>query len=172
MKSKQEILRERALKLAAPPPRTDRVIEYEIITFSAGGEVYGIEEKYVNEVCRISKITPVPCTPEWLAGVINRHGRIVGLIDFRKLFKIPADNPLCHTIIVQIEDFEFGILSEVINGQRTIFQDELQPAEMTEMLNTPPKWLKAVTRDGLIILDCNAMRNDESIQVNNVLRKE
>jgi hypothetical protein len=43
---------------------------------------------------------------------------------------------------------------------------------MTEMLNTPPKWLKAVTKDGLIILDCDAMRNDESIQVNDVLRKE
>jgi hypothetical protein len=63
-------------------------------------------------------------------------------------------------------------MSEVINGQRTIFQDELQPMEMTEMLNTPPKWLKAVTKDGLIILDCDAMRNDESIQVNDVLRKE
>jgi purine-binding chemotaxis protein CheW len=172
MKSKQDILRERAATLAAQPARSDRVTVFQVICFSVGGENYAIDEIYVKEVCISSRITPIPCTPEWLAGVVNRHGKIVGLIDFRKLFKNPEEKPNSHIIIIQIDDFEFGILSEAIIGQRQVFEDELQTAEVTEILNTPPKWLKAITRDGLIILDCEAMRNDKCIQVNDVPRKE
>ncbi len=36
----------------------------------------------------LEKITPVPCTPPFVAGVVNLRGRIVPVVDLKVLFGI------------------------------------------------------------------------------------
>lgn len=163
MKDKEEILQKRAKFLAVPEKTETRLIVMDAICFLVAGERYGLEKKYVGEVSKSLDITPVPCTPAWLAGVIHRHGRIIGLLDLKVLFNIPKATSYSHILTVQIEDMELGILAEAVPERRTIFNDELQDSNATTTLNTPPKWLKAITHDGLLILDGTAIYNDPTI---------
>ncbi len=49
-------------------------------------ELYAIEIKYVVEVLEYTKISKIPRTPSYMAGIINNRGKIVPIIDIRKQF--------------------------------------------------------------------------------------
>ncbi|MBF0406102.1 MAG: purine-binding chemotaxis protein CheW [Candidatus Riflebacteria bacterium] len=52
-----------------------------IATFAIEDCLYGIDTQRVQEVVRISEITPVRHAPEYVVGVMNLRGRIVTVID-------------------------------------------------------------------------------------------
>ena len=49
-------------------------------------ELYAIEIKYVVEVLEYTKISKIPRTPDYMAGIINNRVKIVPIIDIRKQF--------------------------------------------------------------------------------------
>ncbi|MBF0546380.1 MAG: chemotaxis protein CheW [Candidatus Riflebacteria bacterium] len=52
-----------------------------IATFFINDCLYGIDTQRLQEVVRISEITPVHHSPEYVLGVMNLRGRIVTVID-------------------------------------------------------------------------------------------
>ena len=165
---KQEILRVRAAALAAAPANQDRKAAFDVIVFRICHEHYGIECGFMREVCAVNALTMIPCTPPWLAGTINLRGRIVAVLDLIKLFNLPAAEAENRKLAAVIGDHEFecGILAHEIAGHRTVFKDEIQETAHRTALEAPPKWLKNITADRLIILDYAKIRSDKSIIVN------
>lgn len=162
---KQEILRARAAALAAPPTGKDREAAFDVIVFRICNEHYGIECGFMREVCEANTLTMIPCTPAWLAGIINLRGRIVAVLDLIKLFNLPdAGTETCKlAAVIGDHEFECGILIHELIGQRTVFKDEIQEADHRTAQEALPKWLKNITADRLIILDYEKIRNDKSI---------
>lgn len=167
LERKQEILRARAAALAAPAAGKDREAAFDVIVFRICDEHYGIECGFMREVCEADILTMIPCTPPWLAGIINLRGRIVAVLDLIKFFNLSDTGTETRKLVVVVGDHEFecGILVHELIGQRTVFKDEIQETEHRTAQNTPPKWLKNITADRLIILDYEKIRSDKSIVI-------
>jgi purine-binding chemotaxis protein CheW len=56
----------------------------QIIVFRLSQEWYGVEIRKVKEVIRVTKITYLPSSPEYIAGIVNLRGFLVCLMKSRR----------------------------------------------------------------------------------------
>lgn len=99
--------------------------EGKYLTFTLGGEEYGIGILKIREIIGMIKITPMPQTPDYVKGVVNLRGKVIPVMDLRLRFSMPPLEYAERTciIVVEIENRErvvvIGIVvdsvSEVLN---------------------------------------------------------
>jgi len=160
------ILRERALALAREPEKEETAASLEVVEFLLAYERYGIESSYIREVYPLKDLTPLPCTPPFVLGIMNVRGKILSVIDIRKFFDLPQKGltDLNKVIIVHDDFMEFGILADAILGVRLIPVRELQPSLPT-LTEVRADYLKGVTEERLVVLDGGAILSDRRIVV-------
>ena len=61
----------------------------EILEFTLGHERYAFASTYVREVFSLTEITPLPGLPSHVLGVVNVRGRILSVMDIRRLLDFP-----------------------------------------------------------------------------------
>src|ERR1035441_10847869 len=85
----RKILRERARALSRPR-KQGPVAEasLELLEFRLAQECYALETRHVREVYPLRDLTPLPCTPPFVLGVVNVRGRITPVIDIKKFFDL------------------------------------------------------------------------------------
>ena len=102
----KSILRARAEVLARPLV-DDRAADeqIELVEFSLASETYAVESSFVREVYSLNDLTPLPCTPAFVLGIVNVRGEIVSVIDIKKFFDLPQKGltDLHKAIILQSE---------------------------------------------------------------------
>lgn len=166
-KEQQKILRERAVALAREPdaPKTEAE-QLKVVEFLLSPERYAIESAYIGEVFPLRDLTPLPCTPSFVLGIMNVRGRIISVLDIREFFDLPRRglSALNKVIILQGEAMEFGILADAIIGTRLLPEDELQPYLPT-LTEIRADYLKGVTEDRLVVLDGEKILSDGKIIV-------
>jgi len=163
----KEILKARARTLAqdrSPEPQSDDAIE--AIEFVLAYEKYGVETSYVREVYPLRELTPLPCTPPFVLGIINVRGQILSVVDIKRFFDLPEKGltDLNKVVILRSESMEFGILADQIAGTRRISLRELQPSLPT-LTGIREEYLKGVTGDRTVILDAGKLLSDRNIIV-------
>jgi purine-binding chemotaxis protein CheW len=138
-----------------------------VLEFRLAQERYAVESQYVQEVHPLKELTPLPCTPPFVIGVVNVRGRIVPVLDLKKFLELPEKGltDLHRIILVRGEDFEVGILADVIVGVRFVLENTLQPSLPT-LTGLRAEYLKGVTAERLIILDLKRILADPKIIVN------
>jgi len=164
----RDLLRIRAIAMAKEPEQNDDAsITVQLITFILAGENYGIESAYVREVFPMKDFTPLPSVPSHILGVVNVRGQILPVVDLKNFFNLPwkGIGELNKIIILQNDQMEFGILTDIVQGIQTI--------DIREIKNIPPTisgigeaFLKGVTKENLIVLDAGKLLADKSIIVN------
>ena len=170
-KEKRRILKERAKALAREPePDTVAGESLEVVEFMLAYENYGIESSYVREVYPLTEITPIPCTPPFVLGIINVRGRIMSVIDLKKFFDLPEKGltDLNKVIIVHNEKMEFGILADAVLDVRPIPLKEIQPSLPT-LIDIRADYLKGVTKERLVVLDAEKILSDKRITVHELV---
>jgi len=163
----REILRERAKELAREPERINTDIRtIEVIEFFLAHERYGIETSFIREVYPLKEITPIPFTPDFVAGVINVRGQIYSVIDIKKFFGLPDKpvNDINKVIIVANSNMEFGIMADVITGVTLVNSDSLQ-SSLPTLTGIHAEYLHGITVDQLIILNIENILSDKKILV-------
>jgi purine-binding chemotaxis protein CheW len=163
----KNILKARARALAREPlPAATESEILEILEFSLADESYGVDMAYVRETRPLREITPVPCTPQFVLGLINVRGRILSVIDIKKFFDLPGKGltDLNKVIIMHDGEMEFGILADSVLGVRTIPLTELQPSLPT-LSGVREEYLKGVTKDRTVVLDGKKLLSDGKIIV-------
>ncbi|MCK5579814.1 MAG: chemotaxis protein CheW [Candidatus Omnitrophica bacterium] len=60
----------------------------QLVCFKLANEEYAIDINLVQEVIKVSKITPVPQMPDFCLGVINSRGNVIPVFDLRKKFHL------------------------------------------------------------------------------------
>jgi len=163
----RQTLRARAQALARPPERP-QVAEtlLELLEFRLAQERYALENRYVQEVHPLSELTPLPCTPPFVLGIVNVRGRILPVLDLKKFFDLPEKGltDLHRIILVRGNDLELGLLADVIVGVRSIPADSLQPFLPT-LTGVRSDYLKGVTAERLVVLDLARILADPKIIV-------
>ncbi|KAF0216064.1 MAG: purine-binding chemotaxis protein [Geobacteraceae bacterium] len=163
----KSILKARALALAREPHAEETAGGYlEVLEFLLAYETYGIEMSWVSETLPLKDLTPVPCTPPFVLGLINVRGQIVSVIDIKKFFDLPEKGltDLNKIIIVHDGGMAFGILADAVCGVRSIPLAELQPSLPT-LTGVREEYLKGVTRERTVVLDGRKLLSDRKIIV-------
>ena len=163
----KEILKERAKTLAQEPrENTEAEGHIEVVAFRLADENYAIGSVHVREVYPLKELTPLPCTPPFVLGIINVRGQILSAIDLKRFFDLPATGltDLSEIIILHTAEMEFGILADAILSVREIPLAEIQPSLPT-LRDVRAEYLRGVTNERLVILDGAKLLSDEGIIV-------
>jgi purine-binding chemotaxis protein CheW len=164
---KKKILRARARELASTGEKEKTAGEFiEIVEFMLAYEKYGIESCYVREIHTLRELTPVPCTPPFVLGIINVRGQIVSIIDIKKFFDLPERGltDLNKVIIIHDDTMEFGILADSILGVRTL-PDEAIQAPLSTLTGIRSEYLRGVTNEPIVVLDGAKILSAKSLVV-------
>jgi purine-binding chemotaxis protein CheW len=165
--SAAQVLHARAQVLAQRPeraPAAETVIE--VLEFRLAQERYAVETAQVREVYPLRELTPLPCTPAFVRGIVNVRGRVLPVFDLKKFFELPDEGltDLHRIILVGSDAFELGLLADVIVGVRSIPVRDLQPSLPT-LAGIRADYLKGVTSDSLVVLDLGRILADPKIVV-------
>jgi purine-binding chemotaxis protein CheW len=163
----QRVLRARARALARPVDDASLVgSTVEVLEFSLAHERYAVEVSDVTGVELLRNLTPLPCTPPFVAGIVNVRGRLLPVLDLKKFFDLPEEGltDLHAVILVSNKDIEFGLLADIINGVRSIPLASLQP-ELPTLTDVGTEYLKGVTPERLVVLDVARIMADPKIIV-------
>jgi purine-binding chemotaxis protein CheW len=120
----------------------------------------------VREICVLNDLTPVPCTPPFILGIINLRGEIHTVVDLKKFFDLPDHGitELSKVVMIEWEGIRLGIFADVIRDVRMISPDDLHPSLPT-LTGIRAQYLKGVTSDRLIVLDPGKLLSDDAILV-------
>lgn len=163
----QRILKARAQALAREPEPAEAAGGHiEVVEFLLAHERYALESQYVREVYPLENLTPLPCTPAFVLGIVNLRGEILSVIDLKKFFELPEKGltDLNKVIVLQSGNMLFGILADVIAGVRRIPVTDIQPSLPT-LTGVREEYLQGVTPERTVILDAEKLLTDESIIV-------
>jgi Chemotaxis signal transduction protein len=166
-KDTQRILKERAQTLAREPERAEAAdAGIEVIEFLLADERYAVESEYVREVYPLEDLTPLPCTPAFVLGIVNVRGEILSVIDIKKFFDLPEKGltDLNKVIVLESRDMVFGIVADAISGVRRIQRAGIQPSLPT-LTGIREDYLLGVTAERVVILDAEKLLSDEKLIV-------
>jgi purine-binding chemotaxis protein CheW len=164
----RKILKARARLLAIVPaasPGDEEIIQ--AIRFSLGTESYAVEYGCIREVVPLPRVTPLPCVPSFVRGIINVRGRIVSLLDLKSILGLPDTEagPASSVIILQSPSIELGLLADEILGLAVIPLSSMQ-ASLPTLTDARAEYLKGVTAEGLVLLDAGKLLADKSLVIN------
>lgn len=162
----RRVLKARARSMAQV--QSDAAIEtvapIEVVEFRLAGEAYAIESRYVQAVHALTGLTPLPCTPAYVLGIVNLRGEILSVIDIGSFFELPGrgEGPLDQLIALDAGAMRFGILAEDILGVRRMPMAAIQPT-LPHLMGGRGDYLKGVTTEGMALLDVEKLTGDETL---------
>ena len=138
----------------------------EVLEFLVSTERYAFESSYVREVYPLKELTPLPCTPSFVLGIVNVRGQILSVIDIKKFFELPEKGltNLSKIILLHTDNMEFGILADVILGVSRLSIDDIQPALPT-LTGIREEYLIGIAKERVIVLDAKKLLTDKNIIV-------
>lgn len=98
------------------------------VTFHLNGETYGVNVMAVKEVLRHIDIAPVPGSPDYVLGIINIRGTVISVINTRRRFGLPDQEPTDHTriVIIEIGKYVVGIMADSVAEVVYLRQSEIE----------------------------------------------
>jgi purine-binding chemotaxis protein CheW len=109
------LLEQRARELATVVQEPqDEGDELFVVRFTLGGEPFAAPAEHVIEAVELGQPTPVPGTPEVLIGVLNHRGRVLPVLDLRRVLGTGAGGELTHVVVVSADGATFGIAVETV----------------------------------------------------------
>jgi len=155
---------------------SDKVTQF--LTFVLNNEVYGINILNIKEIVDYGKITKVPMTPKFIAGVINLRGNVVPVVDLSLRFSQKASIKTKRSSVVILEikhmeqDMEIGITVDMVNAVLDISSDEIEPSPSfgTKIRTDFISGMGKVNEQLLVLLDIESILSiDELSSADNIL---
>lgn len=156
----------------------------DLLVFLLNGERYGLEVAHVREIYPLEQLTPVPRTPNFVAGVFSARGRLISVIDLRAFLALPPSGlglPILSStslpelqgsgrasqtkiVVVATADLEIGLLADEVADVLTIFKDELEPM-LTTQLGGHAEFAQGIAPGMLLVLNLNNLLSDKRLIV-------
>lgn len=83
----------------------------DFVTVMLAGQLLGIPVLAVHDVLNAQKITKIPLSPAWVAGVLNLRGRIVTAIDLRQRLGLPPreEGQASMSVVVEHDEEPYSL---------------------------------------------------------------
>lgn len=105
----------------------------QYLTFTLGGEMFGVGILNVKEIIEFGNITEIPMMPAFIRGVINLRGAVVPVIDLAARFGGKSTEIGRRTCIVIIEvldedtHHDIGVVVDAVSEVLEIPNGEIEP---------------------------------------------
>jgi purine-binding chemotaxis protein CheW len=141
----------------------------QLVSFRLAAEEYGIEITKVQEIILLGEITRVPRTPDYVQGLINLRSEVIPVVDLRRRFGLPAQEPTEETriMVINVRGKTIGMIvdavSEVLRAPREqiVAPPQAVVASGQEYLTGLLRWDNRL----LILLDIDRVLDDEEADV-------
>jgi purine-binding chemotaxis protein CheW len=102
----------------------------EYLTFTLGGEEYGVDILKVQEIRGYEKPTAIANAPAFIKGVVNLRGTIVPIVDMRIRFSLGAAeyNQFTVVIILNVAGRVVGMVVDAVSDVISLTAEQMRPA--------------------------------------------
>jgi len=117
--------------------------------FEIDGEDYGVEVASVKEIISMKKITKVPKMPDFIEGIINLRGDLIGILNVRKRFgKMPKeyDEATC-IVVIEYNKYTLGLIVDGVKATQTIEPENVSPPPNAK-LNSYNQFIRNIGKVG------------------------
>ncbi len=115
-------------------PQTIKPGKY--LTFVLDGRRYGVPIATVREINRVSEITPIPRTPDFVVGVMNLRGKAIPVVDLRMKLGVKAGGFTRETCIIVI-DTPKGESGIIVDAVHEVIDFTAEQLELPPRLHSP-----------------------------------
>ncbi len=161
------VMAARARRLAEPPA-TDAASAgaTALAVFELGAERYAVEARHVREVVAVPEITPVPDTRPWVLGLSNFRGELLAMIDLRRLVGLRPreDGHRARVVVLGHDRAALGVVVDAACELAMVDGPALGEPPATPA-DSGCEHVRAVTADGLVILDGAALLDDPQLLI-------
>jgi len=166
------ILRARARALSEK--RVERSLPgetgHEVVEFFLGDEKYAVETRLVQEFFLAGKILPIPCTPNFIRGVVSRRGRVLSVVDLGGFLEgvVPhakEEEGLNQLVVLHQEGMEMALAVDGIGSVRHIAAAQLDRKSEAAPTALAP-YVLGITTEPMIVLNAAALLSEPGLLVN------
>ncbi len=108
----------------------EAVNEVQMVAFILENEEFAVNIHQVREVLKLTKITPLPRSLEFVEGVINLRGEVIPVLDLRKRFGITETkrDEESRIIIVEVNGNDVGLIVDSVTEVIRMPENEIHEA--------------------------------------------
>ena len=108
----------------------DEQASVQLVTFSLAEELFALDILKVQEIIRVSLVTPVPHMPGFVDGVITLRGKIVPVIDLRTRFGLMRTEHAVDTriIVINVKQILLGLVVDAVHEVTRLADTQIQAA--------------------------------------------
>ena len=105
--------------------------EQQLVVFKLAEEEYAVSILQVQEIKRMTEITRVPHTPDYLKGVMNLRGSVLPVIDLKKRLNLPQKDYTDDTriIIVKAVEIAVGLIVDAVSEVTAVQAEQIEPPQ-------------------------------------------
>ncbi|TCT07960.1 chemotaxis protein CheW [Aquabacter spiritensis] len=119
--------------------RAPQTIQY--VTVRIGGQLFGVPIEIVHEVFTPDRITRVPLAPSEIEGVLNLRGRIVTMVNMRRLLGLSGAADAVTAVGIERSGEAFGLIIDEVGEVLVLETGHREPNPS----NLDPRWTELVT---------------------------
>jgi purine-binding chemotaxis protein CheW len=129
--SNEEILKRRADSLAQEETDEQVSNQLALLLFRIGAEWYAVRVSDVREIFQEYSVTPIPCVPQFILGVINIRGEILSVTDCAAMMGMGAidmsGDVVPPAIVVADEETVTALVVDEIGDIQDVPIDSVEP---------------------------------------------
>lgn len=124
-------LQARTTEFAKRPQQRIASEQLPLLHFLIDQEYYALEQTFVREVVPLRRWSRIPTAPDWIRGITAVRGRVVPVIDLRRLFGLEQHNlsDKNFLLILHYQNHEIGILVDRIHGFQSVNKNDIRAAD-------------------------------------------
>ena len=145
----------------------------QYLSFILDQRVFAFDVLKTREVLTFDKVTPIPCSAAYVAGVINLRGSVVTVMDLRVKFGMKAIEHTQNTAIIIVEAMYgedkvvVGALVDAVKGVLHFEQNQIEPPPRVGMkLNAELiTGIGKTNNDFVVILNVDKVLSEEDLSL-------
>jgi purine-binding chemotaxis protein CheW len=154
--SAEAVLKRRAEQLAQLHVAPDASDEVEVLACRLHNERYAVETRHLRAVQWVSGITPVPCTPGFVVGIVSVRGEIVTLLSLAAMVGLDGTTAaavpeVCPVLLLGLRDMRSGLVVDEVLGVERMKLDALKPSLSGR------EFARGIGPDDTVLLDLEAL---------------
>lgn len=125
-----DVLRARAFALASQAVEECPTQTVATLLFGIGDETYGVRLSEVREIQREYRLTPIPCVPDFVLGVMSLRGEIVSVNDLASMMGLSTRatrRPRQPAIVLEVGGVQAAIVVDEIRDIADIPVESIDP---------------------------------------------
>lgn len=139
----------------------------QLVVFELDKEEYAVEITDLQEIKKMTDITPIPNAPKFIRGIFNLRGKIIVVVDLEKRFNLVRDNERGleeNLIITEVNENSFGVIVDRVTEIINVAKSSIQAAPALVSSKIHADYIK-----GVVVLQGAEKKNDNEEDIDSRL---